>query len=93
LLKWLVKHGASPDIADHDGVSPKLRARERAAEAGTTLHAFRKRRSRPAQAQLALGAVFPDPIGEGFFSNLPVGAVPSPSNRIRVHLHFAAQFA
>ena len=26
LLKWLVKHGASPDIADHDGVSPKLKA-------------------------------------------------------------------
>jgi Ankyrin repeats (many copies) len=26
LLKWLVKHGASPDIADHDGVSPRLKA-------------------------------------------------------------------
>jgi hypothetical protein len=26
LLKWLVKHGASPDIQDHDGVSPRLRA-------------------------------------------------------------------
>jgi hypothetical protein len=26
LLKWLVRHGASPDIADHDGVSPKLKA-------------------------------------------------------------------
>lgn len=26
LLKWLVKHGASADIADHDGVSPRLKA-------------------------------------------------------------------
>jgi hypothetical protein len=26
LLKWLVKHGASPDLQDHDGVSPKLKA-------------------------------------------------------------------
>lgn len=26
LLKWLVKHGASPDITDHEGVSPRLRA-------------------------------------------------------------------
>ncbi len=26
LLKWLVAHGASPDIADHDGVSPRLKA-------------------------------------------------------------------
>ena len=26
LLKWLVKHGASPDITDHDGVSPRLKA-------------------------------------------------------------------
>jgi len=26
LLKWLVKHGASPDVSDFDGVSPRLRA-------------------------------------------------------------------
>ena len=26
LLKWLVKHGASPDIQDRDGVSPRLKA-------------------------------------------------------------------
>lgn len=26
LLKWLVKHGASPDIKDRDGVSPRLKA-------------------------------------------------------------------
>ena len=26
LLRWLVKHGASPDIKDHDGVSPRLKA-------------------------------------------------------------------
>ncbi len=26
LLKWLVKHGASPDIEDHHGVSPRLKA-------------------------------------------------------------------
>lgn len=26
LLKWLVKHGASADIQDHDGVSPRSRA-------------------------------------------------------------------
>jgi ankyrin repeat protein len=25
-LKWLVKHGASPDIEDHDGVSPRAKA-------------------------------------------------------------------
>ena len=25
-LKWLVKHGASPDIQDRDGVSPRLKA-------------------------------------------------------------------
>ena len=26
LLNWLVAHGASPEITDHDGVSPKLKA-------------------------------------------------------------------
>ncbi|HLA11515.1 MAG TPA: ankyrin repeat domain-containing protein [Pyrinomonadaceae bacterium] len=26
LLRWLVKHGASPDIEDHEGVSPRLKA-------------------------------------------------------------------
>lgn len=26
LLKWLVTHGASPDIPDHDGVSSKIEA-------------------------------------------------------------------
>jgi ankyrin repeat protein len=26
LLKWLVRHGASPDLEDHDGVSPRLKA-------------------------------------------------------------------
>jgi ankyrin repeat protein len=26
LLKWLVKHGASPDIEDRDGVTPRLKA-------------------------------------------------------------------
>jgi ankyrin repeat protein len=26
LLKWLLAHGASPDIPDRDGVSPKLKA-------------------------------------------------------------------
>ena len=26
LLKWLVKHGASPDIKDHDDMSPRLKA-------------------------------------------------------------------
>jgi len=26
LLRWLVKHGASADIHDHDGISPRLRA-------------------------------------------------------------------
>jgi len=26
LLRWLVKHGASPDVRDRDGVSPRLRA-------------------------------------------------------------------
>jgi ankyrin repeat protein len=26
LLKWLVRHGASPDIEDHDGVSARLKA-------------------------------------------------------------------
>lgn len=26
LLKWLVKHGASPDIEAHDGVTPRLKA-------------------------------------------------------------------
>lgn len=26
LLKWLVKHGASADIKDHDGVTPRLKA-------------------------------------------------------------------
>ena len=26
LLKWLVTHGASPDITDHDGVSSRLKA-------------------------------------------------------------------
>jgi ankyrin repeat protein len=26
LLKWLVEHGASPDIPDHDGVSARLKA-------------------------------------------------------------------
>jgi ankyrin repeat protein len=26
LLKWLVKHGASPDLSDDDGVSPRLMA-------------------------------------------------------------------
>ena len=26
LLKWLVEHGASPDILDHDGVSPRRKA-------------------------------------------------------------------
>jgi ankyrin repeat protein len=26
LLRWLVRHGASPDIPDHTGVSPKLKA-------------------------------------------------------------------
>jgi len=26
LLKWLVKHGASPDIKDRDGVTPRLKA-------------------------------------------------------------------
>lgn len=26
LLKWLVKHGASPDLEDHDGVSPRQKA-------------------------------------------------------------------
>lgn len=26
LLKWLVRHGASPDLEDHQGVSPRLRA-------------------------------------------------------------------
>src|SRR5262249_49785972 len=26
LLKWLVQHGASPDIPDHEGVSPRLKA-------------------------------------------------------------------
>jgi len=26
LLTWLVKHGASPDVRDRDGVSPRLRA-------------------------------------------------------------------
>jgi len=26
LLKWLVKHGASPSVLDHEGVSPKLKA-------------------------------------------------------------------
>jgi ankyrin repeat protein len=26
LLKWLVEHGASPDLEDHDGVSARLRA-------------------------------------------------------------------
>jgi len=26
LLKWLVQHGASPDIEDHDGVSARLKA-------------------------------------------------------------------
>ena len=26
LLKWLVQHGASPDIEDHDGVTPRQKA-------------------------------------------------------------------
>ena len=26
LLKWLVKHGASPDIADREGVTARLKA-------------------------------------------------------------------
>lgn len=26
LLKWLVKRGASPDVKDHEGVSPRVRA-------------------------------------------------------------------
>jgi uncharacterized protein len=26
LLKWLVKHGASPDVKDRDGVSPRVKA-------------------------------------------------------------------
>ena len=26
LLQWLVKHGASPDIKDHNGMSPRLKA-------------------------------------------------------------------
>ena len=26
LLRWLVKHGASPDITDHQGVSPRVKA-------------------------------------------------------------------
>lgn len=26
LLKWLVQHGASPDIEDHNGVTPRLKA-------------------------------------------------------------------
>ena len=26
LLRWLVEHGASPDLGDHDGVSPRLKA-------------------------------------------------------------------
>ena len=26
LLRWLVTHGASPDITDHRGVSPRLKA-------------------------------------------------------------------
>jgi ankyrin repeat protein len=26
LLKWLVEHGASPDIEDQDGITPRLKA-------------------------------------------------------------------
>jgi ankyrin repeat protein len=26
LLKWLVTHGASPDLADHEGISPRITA-------------------------------------------------------------------
>jgi ankyrin repeat protein len=26
LLRWLVEHGASPDVADNEGISPRLRA-------------------------------------------------------------------
>ena len=26
ILRWLVEHGASPDIADNKGVSPRLKA-------------------------------------------------------------------
>lgn len=32
LLKWLVTHGASPDITDHDGVSPRLKASRKRAK-------------------------------------------------------------